>query len=226
MASHLPRFFQDEEKGWFTTIHTPDQAVGEIDPYFVAAFYDELGNNWEIHDKNGIPHNVTYNGSPTKPMLTSGWSTLRSFYSWSGNLKLALFYYGRNKFIMQILDNSKHVNPSFYPSFHTLSTTVGNYRTFFMRIGDDDVSSTTVRLSKDLQKFLSPAKNPTIKFSGPSDNIVKVNLIPDPTKARRFIFGEGWTTFCQVNQIENGKLLYLKADQNDEYSNIIIVQFA
>jgi hypothetical protein len=82
------------------------------------------------------------------------------------------------------------------------------------------------RLSKDLQKFLSPAKNPTIKFSGPSDNIVKVNLIPDPTKARRFIFGEGWTTFCQVNQIENGKLLYLKADQNDEYSNIIIVQFA
>jgi hypothetical protein len=77
-----------------------------------------------------------------------------------------------------------------------------------------------------LQKFINPTRNPTFKFSGLSDNIVTVNLITDPTKPGRFIFGEGWTKFCQVNQIQDGNLLYLKADRNDEYSNIIIVQLS
>jgi hypothetical protein len=120
------------------------QSLGELDPFFVATFFEELGIHWEIFDGKGKQHNVEFNGSPTEPLLISGWGRLRLYYSWTGHQKLCLFYYGRNQFLMVESDNSDHVIPSFFPAFHSFSNFIGKYQTFFMTIGDQDVNSRRV----------------------------------------------------------------------------------
>jgi hypothetical protein len=123
------------------TIYHIFQSFGELDPFFVATFFDELGLTWEIYDGNGIQHDVEFNGSPTQPLIISGWERLRTEYSWSGNQKLCLFYYGRNQFFLVISDKSEYVVPSFFPPFHTMSNLVGKYQTFFITIGERHVNS-------------------------------------------------------------------------------------
>jgi hypothetical protein len=117
------------------------QSLGELDPFFVATFFEELGIHWEIFDGKGKKHNVEFNGSPTEPLLISGWGRLRNYYSWTGHQKLCLFYYGRNQFFMVVSDNSDNVIPSFFPAFHSFSNLTGKYKTFFMTIGNEDVNS-------------------------------------------------------------------------------------
>jgi hypothetical protein len=104
--------------------------------------------NWQIYDQNGIPHTLGFNGSPTKPLFTTGWENLRKFYSWKGEIKLWFFYYGQNKFSMVVIDKSKYAISSFYPRYHSMNFSVGTYRTFYLRIGDSDVTlPTMVRIS-------------------------------------------------------------------------------
>jgi hypothetical protein len=55
------------------------QSLGELDPFFVATFFEELGIHWEIFDGKGKQHNVEFNGSPTEPLLISGWGRLRLY---------------------------------------------------------------------------------------------------------------------------------------------------
>jgi hypothetical protein len=120
------------------------QNFGELDPYFIAAFYEQLGKEWEIYDPKGVPHNVEFNRSITKPLITIGWDSLRTFYRWPGNQKLSFFYYGRNKFLMIVSDHSRFVIPTHFPSFHTMSTEVGDYRYFFISVGDEVITATTL----------------------------------------------------------------------------------
>jgi hypothetical protein len=46
------------------------QNDAELDPFFIATFFEELGIQWEIYDGNGICHNVQFNASIAKPLLT------------------------------------------------------------------------------------------------------------------------------------------------------------
>jgi hypothetical protein len=118
------------------------QNDAELDPFFIASFFEELGFQWEIYDGKGICHNVRFNASAAKPLLTTGWDTLTSYYSWTGYRILYLYYYGQNQFFMLIDNNSNHERLSFFPPFHSLSTSLQHYRSFFMRIGVEDLTST------------------------------------------------------------------------------------
>ncbi|KAK2372283.1 hypothetical protein QL285_073434 [Trifolium repens] len=91
-----------------------------------------------------------------------------------------------------MLINNKNIFAySDFPTFHSLSTSIGNSRTFFWHIKAADLSSPTVRLSKALDKFIKPSSHALIKFSGPLDNVVTVRIIIDSEKSGRFMFGEG-----------------------------------
>ncbi|KAK2356391.1 hypothetical protein QL285_093728 [Trifolium repens] len=143
MGSSWLHIFDGNMKGCFITMHTPSQAVGELDPCFVASFFEELGVVWEIFDSTGTPHQLQFNCSPTMPLLTTGWEDLRPFYKWSGNVKLHFFYYGENKFFM-LINNKNIFAYSDFPTFHSLSTSIGNSRTFFWHIKAAALSSPTV----------------------------------------------------------------------------------
>jgi hypothetical protein len=118
------------------------QNYAELDPFFITSFFEELGYQWEIYDGNGICNNVQFNASAAKPLLTTGWDTLTTYYSWTGYRKLYLYYYGQNKFFMLIDNNSNYERLSFFPPFHSLSTSLQHYRSFFMRIGVEDLAWT------------------------------------------------------------------------------------
>jgi hypothetical protein len=80
------------------------QSVGEPNPLFIASYFEQLGGEWKVYDSRGTPHLLEFNRSPTKPLLTTGWEGLRTYYNWSGIVKLSFFHYGDNKFFMLIND--------------------------------------------------------------------------------------------------------------------------
>ncbi|KAK2429999.1 hypothetical protein QL285_028382 [Trifolium repens] len=225
MSSRVPPILQGSPKGWFVTMHLPDEAVGELDPCFVASFCEEFGVAWEIFDSTGTRHQLQFNCSPTKPLLTTGWEDLRPFYKWSGNVKLHFFYYGDNKFFM-LINNKNIFAYSDFPTFHSLSTSIANCSTFFWHIKAADLCTPTVILSKSLDKFIKPSSHAVIKFSGPLDNVVTVRVSIDSKKFGRFMFGEGWNVFCQRNGIIEGNVLQLKIDKDIDYSNVVMVTVA
>jgi hypothetical protein len=81
------------------------QIVGKVDPFFVAAFFNELHSDWEIYDRKGKQHNIQFNGLANKPLLTKDWDKQKNDYSWTGNKLLHFFYYGGKKFYMLINNN-------------------------------------------------------------------------------------------------------------------------
>jgi hypothetical protein len=115
------------------------QLFGEVDPFF-----EELTNEWEIYDTNVVPHIIAFNGSPTKPLLTTGWDTLRSFFKWNGIYQLSFFYFGQNKFFMVTAKYPTNITTSILPSFHSMSTLIDNNRKFLMTIRAADLISPTV----------------------------------------------------------------------------------
>jgi hypothetical protein len=48
------------------------QIYGELDPFFIGQFYNELGNRWNIYDPDGIPHQIEFNRSILNPLITFG----------------------------------------------------------------------------------------------------------------------------------------------------------
>jgi hypothetical protein len=120
------------------------QSVGEVDPFFVARFFNELPSYWEICDIKGKKHIVEFNGLANKPRLTTGWDTLGNHYSWPAIKILHLFYYGNHTFYMKINDNAALDIPTFFPPFHTLGHLVENNQKFLMQIHDEDISASTM----------------------------------------------------------------------------------
>jgi hypothetical protein len=120
------------------------QIVGEVDPFFVAAFFHELPTDWDIVDRLGNIHKIQFNGLANKPLLTTGWDQLRNDFSWTEIKLLHFYYYGGKKFYMIINNNKDLEIPSFFPPFHSLSSSVGNNKTFRMQIRNEDVTATTM----------------------------------------------------------------------------------
>jgi hypothetical protein len=110
----------------------------------VAKFFEQLENHWEIYDGKGKKHNVEFNGSAIQPLFTTGWDTLRNYYSLTGDKHFFFFYYGGTKFFMLINTNSNYDKPCFFPTFHSMTTKVGTNRKFIMQIGEDDITATTL----------------------------------------------------------------------------------
>jgi hypothetical protein len=55
------------------------------------------------------------------------------------------------------------------------------------------------------------------------ENVVTVELIRDPKTDSVLKFGEGWTTFCALNQIVNGNLLHFKVEDLFDICNVLLV---
>jgi hypothetical protein len=120
------------------------QIFGEVDPFFVAAFFNELQTDWEIYDRKGNMYNIQFNGLANKPLLTTGWDKIKNDYSWTGNKILHFFYYGGKKFYMLINNDTNLDIPRFFPPFHSMSSRTTNNQTFLMRIRDEDVTASTM----------------------------------------------------------------------------------
>jgi hypothetical protein len=135
------------------------QIVGEVDPFFVAAFFHELQTDWDIVDRKGNIHKIQFNGLANKPLLTTGWDQLRNDFSWTEIKLLHFYYYGGKKFYMIINNNKDLEIPSFFPPFHSLSSSVGNNKTFRMQIRNEDVTATTMVSVLFFIKILSTHSN-------------------------------------------------------------------
>ncbi|PNX75503.1 hypothetical protein L195_g032155 [Trifolium pratense] len=55
MASRWPPILQGSPKGMFVTVHAPNQIYGEVDPFFLVNFFNEISNQWKFFDDEGRP---------------------------------------------------------------------------------------------------------------------------------------------------------------------------
>jgi hypothetical protein len=79
-------------------------------------------------DGDGNTHNVVFNKSVGRPLLTDGWSELRLFYQFSGSKIIAFPYLGRSRF--QIFVFTHNITLADYPPYHSMSTAPSCYCTF------------------------------------------------------------------------------------------------
>jgi hypothetical protein len=128
------------------------QNVGEIDPFFAASFFEELGMMWEVCDRKGRQHNFQFNGLLNQPRLTTGWNTLNDQYSWTEPQQLSFLYYGESKFYMLINEETNYNTPSYFPPYHSNSSVVSNNPKFLMHISHEDVNSQT-KVSLNFLKY-------------------------------------------------------------------------
>ncbi|KAK2385664.1 hypothetical protein QL285_072877 [Trifolium repens] len=222
--SNLFTMLDGTHKGWFTTVHVPNQIFGEVDPWFVAEFFGELPIDWEIIDGNAKQHKIQFNVNAKQPRLTTGWENLRSHYSWTENQKLYFYYYGGNQFFMVISNNPNDIIPSLFPPFHTLHNLVRNNPKFRMRLTSDNVTNDTMIIRQDFDYFIRSKRLFRIKLCGPLNNVVKINLLINSESSRRLKFAEGWKMFCEINQIVEGNVLEFEASGEIEYSHIFLVR--
>jgi hypothetical protein len=91
------------------------------------------------------------------------------------------------------------------------STVLINNQVFFVNI------ITKFNLNYNNMFFVFTQFNIITKF-------VTIRLIVNRENGRRVKFGQGWTTFCHLNQIASGNVLNFKAACTTEYSHILIVR--
>ncbi|KAK2438249.1 hypothetical protein QL285_023055 [Trifolium repens] len=222
--SNLVDMLTGSHKAWFCTISTASQTFGEVDPFFAAKYFEELENNWEICDGNAKQHSVEFNGSAIQPLLTTGWDTLRSHYSWTEDKAVFLFYYGGNKFFMLINNEAKYNTPNFFPTFHSMTTKIAPKPKFLMEIGSNDITATKMDVPHDMDIFLATPGLTQLRLCGPMNNVVTVRLIKNSKDGPFFQFGRGWKSFCEINQIVSGNVLQFEASLESDYSPILIVR--
>jgi hypothetical protein len=116
----------------------------ELEQFFIINFFNELRNQWEISNAEGITHNVEFNVSTITPLLTNGWEEIQKYYGWTEFKKISLIYNGNNKFMLYVwADQLETWN---FPSFHSLSTAISSDHSFLVYIDefptfDDQVKS-------------------------------------------------------------------------------------
>jgi len=79
-------------------------------------------------DGDGNTHNVMFNKSVSRPLLTDGWNALRLFYEFSGSKIIAFQYLGGSRF--QIFVFAHNITPADYPPYHSMSAAASCYCTF------------------------------------------------------------------------------------------------
>ncbi|KAK2423078.1 hypothetical protein QL285_033557 [Trifolium repens] len=165
MGSRWPPILHGSPKDFFITVHVPNEDFGEIDPFFAATHFHNLGSRWNIYNPDGIPHQIYFNRSNLNPLITFGWPRMRNYYSWTGVKRLSFHYYGEDTFLMIICERQRNISPTSFPPFHSLSTNRGDYWSFQMTMTETNVNSSKLILSED---FL-------IRFT--SRNILKSNYL-------------------------------------------------
>jgi hypothetical protein len=75
-----------------------------------------------------------------------------------------------------------------------------------------------------METFLTTPGHFQLILCGPLNNVVTVNLIRNLENGRRLKFGEGWKSFCEINQIATGNVLQFEACLESDYSHILLVR--
>jgi hypothetical protein len=119
------------------------QNNGEIEPFFVAEFYEDLGPKWDLCLPTGAIHTIDFNKSIVQPLITNGWNDLRELLQLVGNTSITFKYFGQNIFKVSIL--AKDISPSTFPPFHTLSTAPTFTRQIKVVMGRKATTSPLVR---------------------------------------------------------------------------------
>jgi hypothetical protein len=155
MSSRVPPILQGSPKGWFDTMHLPDevfiyyfilllnimfkpyltisifqQPFGEIDPFFIGQHFHHVGSLSNIYDTDGIPHQIYYNQSMLNPLITFRCPRLRNYYTWIGIKRLTFIYFGHDSFQLVLSEGDGEHTPSTFPPFHSLSVNNDDYITF------------------------------------------------------------------------------------------------
>jgi len=116
--------------------------ICELDPIFVAEYFDELQENWSLQDGFGNRSNVVFNRLITMPMLTFGWDELREFYQININQLISFTYVGDSNFQIKIFDGFTTTNE--YPRYHRLSTCITRDLTFRIKIQRSSSIASTI----------------------------------------------------------------------------------
>jgi hypothetical protein len=218
-----------------------------LEPFFVAQFFNELGPQWQLLDPDGNEHKILFNKSLTQPQLTEGWEDMRQFYNWTGNKKIAFSYYGNNSFQINILQG--HYEPSTFPSYHSLSSAVCHDCCFEVFLNENNTTSNEMVstyifkyifkinfsittkshfsfqvLYDDFATFLAQMNYQQVQLCGPLNNIIPCTLLISNENHLTVKFGNGWTTFCQLNQIQTGDILEFKCNPIMDTNFIIVSQ--
>jgi hypothetical protein len=119
------------------------QNNGEIEPFFIAEFYEDLGTKWDLRLPNGALHTIEFNKSIVQPLITNGWTDLRQLLQLVGNTSITFKYFGNNFFNVSIL--ASDISPSTFPPFHSLSTAPTFTRQIKVILGRQATTSPLVR---------------------------------------------------------------------------------
>ncbi|XP_045796413.1 uncharacterized protein LOC123923714 [Trifolium pratense] len=221
MAVPFSHRIEGQIQGHFTTVHVQNENVGELDPYFVAQFFHELGSVWHLIDGSGNQHDVEFNMSATKPLLTNGWPTIRNHYEWIGNIEITFFYHGNNSF--RLIPSTAQILPTFFPTFHSSSTYGNDNRSFKIVMNQTTINSNYLVLPRKVGLFLLQTNYSEVKLCGPLNNVVTCTLTTATEDQITTKLGEGWATFCQLNNIVEGNKLKFTCEQKMQYNNVLIV---
>ncbi|KAK2361963.1 hypothetical protein QL285_087065 [Trifolium repens] len=167
MGSRFPPILQGSPKDFFMTVHIPNEIFGEIDPFFIATHFRNLGSRWNLYDPDGIPHQIDFNRSLLNPLITFGWPRIRHYYQWTGVKRLSFHYYGEDTFLMCFSEGRGNISPASFPPFHNLSTNRGDYRSFQMTMTESNVNSSNLILSEEFANWIQHSEYSKIKLSGP-----------------------------------------------------------
>lgn len=159
-------------------------------------------------DGDGNTHNVMFNKSVSRPLLTDGWSALRLFYEFSGSKIIAFQYLGGSRF--QIFVFAHNITPVDYPPYHSMSEAPSCYCTFEIPIAGYRSTKSPKELPDTFGKFLRVKHHDYVMLCGPYDNIIPVRLKYTDDPVPNVMFGRGWTSFCAANGIDGGDVLIFK----------------
>jgi hypothetical protein len=118
-----------------------------LEPFFIAEFFNELESEWHLYKDIGNHHQIQFNRSLIRPLLTNGWAGLREFHRWRGNIKICFFYYGNNNFQINIFN--ENIQPRQFPSFHSLSSVMCHDHSFEICVSQSNITtSELISISK------------------------------------------------------------------------------
>ncbi|XP_024633433.1 uncharacterized protein [Medicago truncatula] len=220
-SSRAPLMTIESNRPSFLAVCT--EIICELDPLFVAEYFDELQEQWMLQDGIGNCHQVEFNKILTIPILTTGWHQFRDFYHITLNPLMSFTYLGHSVFQIKIFDGSTPKNE--YPRYHRLTTCITRDLTYQLTVPENSIVSSKLILPTDLGNFLQAKNHEYLRLCGTANNVTicKLLFINDPqTNTTIVIIGSGWRRFCLSNRIAPGTLLEFKCD-SVMAKNIIIV---
>jgi hypothetical protein len=122
-----------------TAVYIPFLLDGEIDPEFVADYYNELNKLWIIFNNDGTFNNtVTFNQSFENPQLAYLWRWFSESLNLPANVEIQFAYYGNDYFQVQSFKQLRQ--PHQIPGFHSRSTCPTNTIIFEVKLTSETMA--------------------------------------------------------------------------------------